>query len=158
MRFVWRPTVASSSTRMLLGVKRARARETSCRCPWLRLDPVVKITGLNKIIPGDVNYKRMIRTSFMDCSIKLAIHASDMVLQSRMSCRSSVSEAGPSLGCTLNIPNTPHSSVSSWTCLGSKLSRTVPSNNAASWGMIARRPLKSSKPIDEISKPSMLRL
>lgn len=32
-------TVASSSTRMLLGVRSALASDTSCRCPWLRLDP-----------------------------------------------------------------------------------------------------------------------
>jgi hypothetical protein len=35
-------TVASSRTRMLLGVSSARASETSCRCPWLRFDPVVR--------------------------------------------------------------------------------------------------------------------
>jgi hypothetical protein len=32
-------TVASSKTRILLGANNARAREISCRCPWLRLDP-----------------------------------------------------------------------------------------------------------------------
>jgi hypothetical protein len=32
--------VASSSTRMLDGVRRARARETSWRCPCERLDPL----------------------------------------------------------------------------------------------------------------------
>lgn len=34
-------TVASSRTRMLLGVSNARANETSCRCPWLRFDPTI---------------------------------------------------------------------------------------------------------------------
>jgi hypothetical protein len=33
--------VASSRTRMLLGVSRARARETSCRWPWERLLPLL---------------------------------------------------------------------------------------------------------------------
>ena len=32
--------VASSRTRMLDGVRRARARETSWRWPWERLDPL----------------------------------------------------------------------------------------------------------------------
>lgn len=47
-RVVWRrasvststAAVASSRTRMLEGVSRARARETSCRWPWERLDPL----------------------------------------------------------------------------------------------------------------------
>lgn len=33
--------VASSNTRMLLGVSNALASDTSWRCPWLRLDPEV---------------------------------------------------------------------------------------------------------------------
>jgi hypothetical protein len=32
-------TVASSRTRMLLGVRSARAIDTSCRCPWLKFEP-----------------------------------------------------------------------------------------------------------------------
>jgi hypothetical protein len=32
--------VASSRTRMLDGARSARAKETSCRCPWERLEPL----------------------------------------------------------------------------------------------------------------------
>jgi hypothetical protein len=37
--------VASSRTRMLLGVRRARANDISCLCPWLRLEPASWISA-----------------------------------------------------------------------------------------------------------------
>lgn len=55
-----------------------------------------------------------------------------------------------------NEPKTLQSCASSCTCLGSRLSLIVPSNKAASCGMIASRLLKSNKPILETSKLSML--
>jgi hypothetical protein len=57
-----------------------------------------------------------------------------------------------------NIPKTLHSSVSSCTPPGSRLSRMVPSKRAASWGIIARRRRRSSSPIVEVLSPSMIML
>lgn len=54
-------TVASSSTRILLGVNNARASETSWRWPWLRLDPVIVLIprpsdGYVAVVVGMIAY------------------------------------------------------------------------------------------------------
>lgn len=49
--------VASSRTRMLEGVRRARARETSWRWPWERLEPLRGDVSLGYVVyqVNDVN-------------------------------------------------------------------------------------------------------
>lgn len=97
-------------------------------------------------------------TSFLNQCVQLTVHLSDMLLESGMFYAITVSvnqllgmqRVGP------NVPRTLHSSVSSCTCRGSRLSRRVPSNMAGSWGIMARRPRRSDSPIVEISRPSIL--
>mmetsp|Transcript_4225 Transcript_4225/g.6463 ORF Transcript_4225/g.6463 Transcript_4225/m.6463 type:complete len:248 (+) Transcript_4225:758-1501(+) len=58
-------------------------------------------------------------------------------------------------GCRCTRFKTSHSSESSYSCHGSRLSRTVPENKVGSCGMIDRAFLRSSKPISDIFTPSM---
>jgi multisubunit Na+/H+ antiporter MnhG subunit len=74
-------------------------------------------------------------TSFLNLCVQLTVHLSDMLLESGMFYTITGSVSQSMLGNAANranIPRTLHSSVSSCTCRGSKLSRRVPSNMAGS--------------------------
>ena len=115
---------------------------------------------------------------FLDLGLEAAVHAGDVIFQPGMFCGEGDSSAR--VLCTTrrlqhliaqvpqrhithlqpgrkaDLPSTLHSSVSSWTCPGSRLSLIVPSNRAASCGMMASRRRKSSSPIVEVFNASML--
>lgn len=76
---------------MLLGVRSARASEINWRCPWLRLEPMVReyrwVSDCASMM-GRMFHQRIPQgapTSFMNDSLKLAGHCRDVVFQPSMS-------------------------------------------------------------------------
>jgi hypothetical protein len=68
-----RLTVASSRTRIFVGVRSARANETSCRCPCDKFDPMAEL------VSRSAAEQRVKQTSFVDVRLKLTWHLLDVV-------------------------------------------------------------------------------
>jgi hypothetical protein len=131
--------VASSRTKMLLGVSSARANDTNCRWPWLRFDP-----GGEKRPP----------VSFFDHMQGAAMGVS--YLPPSWTTASNWPSMLDTCSWRRACPSTVHSSVSSWTWRGSRLSRIVPSKRAASCGIIASLRRRSRRPMVDVLRPSIL--
>lgn len=86
-------TVASSSTRILVGVRSARAKDINWRWPEERFEPGSSLqqrslcTGLRRTHPTDLPVESVSSlTSFVDPGIQSALHPPHMLLQPGMLC------------------------------------------------------------------------
>ena len=81
---------------MLLGVRSALAKDTNCRCPWLRLEPAMGNTNESVIRP------HMSDECYMDACRK----GSDLLHERQLQVGRALPRYGPSAEHVLNIRKT----------------------------------------------------